>query len=105
MRVVDLRPLLLSMPLARPVRTAFEAMAHRHAILVEVTTDDGLVGLGESWSNFSAWAPAERLATLEQGVRPLLVGHAVDDVPAVIRRLLAQLEPLGRQRPAGGPAG
>src|SRR5438034_7351654 len=97
MRVADLRPLLLSVPLARPVRTAFGAMTLRHAILVEVLTDDGLVGLGESWSNFPSWAPAERLATLEQGVKPLLVGQEADDVPAVTGRLLDRLEPVGRQ--------
>src|SRR6266540_2019907 len=103
MRAVDLRPLLLSVPLDQPVRTAFGAMTHRHAILVEVLTDEGLVGLGESWSNFPAWAPAERLATVEKGVKPLLVGQEIDDVPAVTRRLLAQLEPVGRQWGARGP--
>ncbi|HET8630579.1 MAG TPA: mandelate racemase/muconate lactonizing enzyme family protein [Thermomicrobiales bacterium] len=103
MRVVDLRPLVLSVPLARPVRAAFGTMTHRHAILVEVVTDEGLVGLGESWSNFPAWAPAERLATLEQGVKPLLVGQDPADPPAVTRHLLDRLEPIGRQWGARGP--
>jgi hypothetical protein len=59
MRVVDLRPLLLSVALDRPVRTAFGAMT-RHAILVEVATDEGRTVLGESWRNFPAWAHVGR---------------------------------------------
>ncbi|MGN6700009.1 MAG: mandelate racemase/muconate lactonizing enzyme family protein [Thermomicrobiales bacterium] len=103
MRITDLRPILLSVPLARPVQTAFGTMTHRHAILVEVVTDEGLVGLGESWSNFPAWAPAERLATLTQGVRPLIVGQALDDPARVTQNLIARLEPVGRQWGARGP--
>jgi L-alanine-DL-glutamate epimerase-like enolase superfamily enzyme len=103
MRITDLRPILLSVPLARPVRTAFGTMTHRHAILVEVVTDEGLIGLGESWSNFPAWAPVERLATLAQGVKPLLIGQELDDPARVTRDLIARLEPVGRQWGARGP--
>ena len=49
-------------------------------VLVEVETDDGLVGIGESVSAF----PAEGTVAALQGVAPLFVGQSVYDVERLI---------------------
>ena len=49
-------------------------------ILIEVETDDGLVGVGESVSAF----PAEGTVAELQGVAPLLIGESVFDVERLI---------------------
>lgn len=98
MRVVALRA-----PLAEPISASFAAMAFRSAALVEVVADNGLRGVGESWVNFPAWAVEERVATVRNGVAPLLVGEYVDDVPRLHAKLRAALVPLGRQWGAPGP--
>jgi D-galactarolactone cycloisomerase len=46
-RIAEIRTHPVSVPLARVLWTAQEALAHASAIVVEVRTDDGLVGLGE----------------------------------------------------------
>ena len=75
MRIVAVRTLTLADQLAEPVRTSFGAMTARHAILVNVRTDEGLSGWGESFGNFPSWAPFERIRTIS-GARPsLMVGE------------------------------
>lgn len=103
MRVTGLRVIVLSAPLERPVRTSFGAMASRNSILVEVETDEGLTGIGESWCNFPSWAPVERRATLEQGIAPLLLGRDCGDPAAVTAALLRSLDRLALQWGARGP--
>jgi L-alanine-DL-glutamate epimerase-like enolase superfamily enzyme len=72
-------------------------------LLVELRTADGLLGRGESWVNFPAWAVSERLATLREGVLPLVVGTDSRAVTALHRRLTELLVPIGRQWGAMGP--
>ncbi len=82
---------------------SFSALRHRSMVLVELTDPSGLVGRGESWVNFPHWAPHERLATLREGVLPLLDGEDGDRVAAVQAKLVEALAPLGRQWGAPGP--
>lgn len=103
MTIVEVGWLWCSVPLDRPVRTSFGTMCERHTLLVTVITDDGTVGLGETWTNFPSWAPRERIATLEEGVRPLVRGRTVEDVRAFTTTVLAEIEPLARQWGARGP--
>jgi len=81
---------------------SFSALTQRRACLVEVHAG-GLVGVGESWVNYPSWGWVERLATLTEGIAPLLVGTDVSDVVGVHARLRDTLTPLGRQWGAPGP--
>lgn len=92
----------LSVPIEAPVRTSFGTMATRPAILVELEEADGVKGVGESWCNFPAWAPWERMATLD-GIRHLVEGQEVHDVAKTTSSLLQRLAPLTRQWGAPGP--
>ncbi|NES31661.1 mandelate racemase/muconate lactonizing enzyme family protein [Micromonospora terminaliae] len=91
---------------ARPteqIAMSFAPLTHRVMILVEVELADGSVGVGESWANYPAWAWRERIATIQDGVAPLLIGRCFPDPATAQRALLAELVPLGRQWGAPGP--
>jgi L-alanine-DL-glutamate epimerase-like enolase superfamily enzyme len=85
MRIAKARVLHRSAPAEKPVKTAFGVMNARHAVILFLEDADGRVGLGESWVNFPAWAPWERVAAFERCLIPYLVGREVGDVPDFIR--------------------
>jgi len=102
-RITDIQPIPLSVPLERPVRMALGELRSRNGMLVVVTTDVGLTGIGESWVNFPAWAASERVATITEGVRPLLLGQTVDDPRRLWRLCRDTLHRLALQWGAIGP--
>jgi len=97
-----MRVRVLSAPLADAVPMSFGRLANRQVCLVEVEAG-GVTGVGESWVNYPAWAPTERVATLCEGIAPLLLGMEVSDPVEVQQRLSSELVPLGRQWGAVGP--
>lgn len=103
MRIVAVRTLTLAAPLAEPVRTSFGVMTARHAILVNVRSDDGLSGWGESFGNFPAWAPFERIHTISDGLAPLLLGEDPLEPLHLHRKMRVASAPLARQWGAPGP--
>src|SRR4026207_903607 len=48
MRITDIRTIAVEVKLSKPVYDANYTMATKPALLVEVETDEGLVGLGEA---------------------------------------------------------
>lgn len=102
-RIVDVRPIPLRAPLETPVRMALGEMRWRNGMLIEVATDAGVSGIGESWVNFPAWAPIERVATIAEGLRPLLLGESVGDPRRIQRQLVDSLHRLALQWGAIGP--
>lgn len=102
-RVVRVGLRVLRAPVADGIAMSFSPLRHRSAVLVQVRTEDGRIGQGESWTNDPPWAVEERVVTLSQGVLPLLLGQDASRIAAVHRRLCAKLDPLGRQWGAPGP--
>jgi L-alanine-DL-glutamate epimerase-like enolase superfamily enzyme len=78
MRIRDVRTVSLECPLPRPVFDANYAMATKPALLVEVETDDGLVGLGEA-AHFGGPLVVTR-TVIERELRPHLLGEDARDV-------------------------
>jgi L-alanine-DL-glutamate epimerase-like enolase superfamily enzyme len=103
MTIADVRIRILAAEVEDDIAMSFAALGRRSMALVEVETEDGLVGRGESWVNFPPWAVRERRATVEEGVAPLLVGEDARDVGALHARMVGALVPLGRQWGAPGP--
>lgn len=103
MHIADFGWVRYSQDLAEPIRVSFGTMTARHLVLVIVELDDGTLGIGETWTNFPAWAPSERTLTLDEGLRPLVQGREVGDVTAFTRDLLDELAPLARHWGAWGP--
>ncbi len=64
-------------------------------ILLEITTDEGLVGWGEAWPHDDALATATALKSI---ILPQILGREVDDVVAFTRDLLRS-NPIGKQSP------
>jgi L-alanine-DL-glutamate epimerase-like enolase superfamily enzyme len=102
-RIVDARLRVLRAPAADGIAMSFAPLRHRSAVLVELETEDGLTGQGESWTNYPPWAASERVATLREGVFPLVLGEDARRIGALHRRMRSRLEPLGRQWGAPGP--
>jgi len=97
------RARLLRAEIKDGVAMSFSPLHRRTTILVELETTEGLIGYGESWANFPPWIEHERLATLREGLFPLIVGAPYDDIAAIHLRLLDRLEAIGRQWGAPGP--
>lgn len=102
-RIVEARLRVLRAPAADGIAMSFAPLRHRSIVLVELDNEDGITGCGESWINYPPWAASERVATLREGVFPLLVGQDPRRISAVHRELCARLEPMGRQWGAPGP--
>lgn len=66
MKIVDVSTITLSYPLKKPVKTSFGLMHKRTAALVKIDTDEGISGIGESWTNYPHWVPDERRITIEK---------------------------------------
>jgi len=75
MKIIDVKAIILSYPLKKTVATSFGVMRSRTNVLVRIDTDEGIHGIGESWTNFPHWAPEERKITVEKGLKPLLIGE------------------------------
>jgi L-alanine-DL-glutamate epimerase-like enolase superfamily enzyme len=86
-----------------PVHMSFSSLCWRDSVLVEVECEDGISGFGESWVNYPGWAIRERLATVAEGVAPLLVGRDAGRFREVILEAENALSPIARQWGAPGP--
>lgn len=85
------------------VAMSFGALDHRVMFLVDVAFDDGTVATGESWVNYPSWGWRERVATVREGIAPLLVGRSFADTGEVHDLLLSSLTRVARQWGAVGP--
>lgn len=94
---------VLRAPTGDGVAMSFAPLTHRSMVLVELETSQGRVGVGESWTNYPAWATTERVATLQHGVLPLVLGQDPERITRLQRMLVEALEPIGRQWGAPGP--
>lgn len=86
-----------------PLVSSLGRQSRRLMCLIEVVTEDGLVGVGESWVNFPSWAASDRYAAIHCGLSPLLIGHDVSDVMGTHQRLVAAVQRIGRQSGNPGP--
>jgi len=65
MKITDIKLLELRVPLAVPIKMSFGLRTERRHLFVEVHTDEGITGLGDTWTNFPFWCVDERKITLE----------------------------------------
>ncbi|MDI2030204.1 mandelate racemase/muconate lactonizing enzyme family protein [Saccharopolyspora sp. TS4A08] len=101
--IVEARLRVLRAATRDGVAMSFAPLTHRSMVLVELETGDGRIGYGESWTNYPSWATVERVATLREGVFPLVIGQDSRHITELQRRLVAELTPIGRQWGAQGP--
>ena len=72
-KIVNLETIRLTVPLDEPIVTSFGRMDSRSSLVIRVSTDAGLVGLGESWANFPPWGAEEKALIINKGIKPLLI--------------------------------
>jgi L-alanine-DL-glutamate epimerase-like enolase superfamily enzyme len=101
-KVTDVKLIALRCPLPEPIKFSLGTLTHRNFALVRVQTDKGITGWGETFVNFPSWAPHERKYTVEQGVKPLLIGEDPLEPEEVTQKVLSSLYRLGLQWGAKG---
>ena len=75
MKITDVRTIPLSYRCEKPYMSAVGVQAARHALLVEVEADNGLIGIGEAGSAGGPLASTQ--VVVEQELKPLLLGGDV----------------------------
>jgi len=73
MKITDVRTIPLSYRCEKPYMSAAGAQAARSSLLVEVETDNGLIGIGEAGSAGGPLASTQ--VVVEQELKPLLLGE------------------------------
>jgi D-galactarolactone cycloisomerase len=96
MRIADIRCIPVECPLPQPVYDANYIMATKPALLVEVETDEGLVGLGEA-AHFGG--PLRSTQTVIEGE---LRAHLLGEDPRDVERLWEQMHQRGYKHGRGG---
>jgi len=83
MRITDVRTVLLTGPSTNDPYIQ-EARKRRSAAFIEVITDGGPVGIGETYAGY--FCP-EAVPAIVEFFKPILVGQTVDDIPALWQRM------------------
>ena len=96
MRIRDVRTIPLEYPLPQPMFDANYRMATKPALLVEVETDDGLIGLGEA-AHFGG--PLRSTQVVIEGE---LRDHLLEEDPRDIERLWEQMHQRAYKHARGG---
>ncbi len=91
MKIADVRTIPLSYRCAKPYMSAAGAQAVRNALLLEIETDNGLIGIGEAGSAGGPLASTQ--VVVQQELKPLLVGED----PLLIERLWQKMFQRTRQ--------
>ena len=78
MKITGLQTYFLSAPLPQPVRTSTTTISRVSEVVVKLTTDAGLVGIGEGHGPFLFQAGPEGLRSVNDilnAITPLVVGQ------------------------------
>src|SRR5215472_5412967 len=92
MKIADIRTIALSYRCDPPYASASGLQARRGALLVEVETDDGTVGLGEAGVGGGATA-----AVIDKDLKPLLVGRDPLLIEGLWQLMFARTRQFGRR--------
>jgi L-alanine-DL-glutamate epimerase-like enolase superfamily enzyme len=92
MRITDIRAYTLSAPLNKPWKIAGTVMAEMTATLVEVETDNGLIGYGEALTRLGPSAVREVITSI---LRPALIGSDPLDVDVLWERMFSTMKSRG----------
>ena len=92
MKVTGLETYLLSAPLPQPVRTSTHTIGRVSEVVVKLSTDAGLVGVGEAHGPFLFQAGPDGLRSVNDiltAITPLVVGQDPFDVERIWQDLFA----------------
>jgi L-alanine-DL-glutamate epimerase-like enolase superfamily enzyme len=91
MKIAALETYSLSAPLPQPVRTSTHTISQVSEVIVKLTTDAGLVGIGEAHGPFLFQGPEglRTVNTILKAITPLVVGRDPFEVEAIWQDLFA----------------
>ncbi|HEY1796440.1 MAG TPA: mandelate racemase/muconate lactonizing enzyme family protein [Stellaceae bacterium] len=92
MKIKDIRTIALSYKCEPPYGSAGGMQARRGALIVEVETDDGIVGIGESGLGGGATA-----TVIEKDLKPLLLGRDPTLIEGLWQLMFARTRQYGRR--------
>ncbi|MEO8345605.1 MAG: mandelate racemase/muconate lactonizing enzyme family protein [Betaproteobacteria bacterium] len=96
MRIIEIKTHVLSTPLEEPFAFAMGWVKRRSAMIVEVLTDEGITGWGESLCH--GLQPPEIAATIvETALRPIVLGQDPWDVDVLWERMYNLTRPFGQK--------
>lgn len=91
MRISDIRTYVLEAPLSQPFGWSFQKTSKRSTCIVEITTDNGLVGWGE------CFGPSQINAAIIKAFEPHLIGHDALATEAVWQLIYNQFRDQGQK--------
>lgn len=83
MRITGLRATPVAVPFTQPEAWAFGERTGMVSVLLEVDTDEGLVGLGEA----AAYPSADIITAVLRSIEPLVVGESVFNIERIMKRI------------------
>lgn len=95
MKITDVSVLAVGMPLKEPLRWGVMWTYNRGAVLVQVHTDEGIVGLGEA--GFSVAFVDSIRPIIEGQLKPLLVGQDPADIGGLWQKMFQATHMWGRR--------
>lgn len=85
MKISDLKTTAVNVPLEAPIRWALGVVEGTTRTIVEVTTDEGITGLGETVGDYSK-------RSIDEEIKPIVVGRDPFDIQGLIARCTFEVE-------------
>lgn len=95
MKIVDIIPHAISVPLDKPFYFSQGWVKARSSLIVEVVTDEGIIGWGESLCH-GLQSPLISAAIIESVLKPMLIGRDVFDVEVLWEEMYNRTRPYGQ---------
>src|ERR1700692_2531309 len=92
MKITDIRTIALAYKCEPPYASASGVQARRGALLVEVETDDGIVGIGEAGPGGGVTATC-----IEKDLKPLLIGEDPMMIEGLWQKMAVRTRQYGRR--------
>lgn len=96
MRVVDIKTYPLSIGLAEPFYFGEGWVKSRNSLIIELITDEGIIGWGEGFCHGNQ-NPALAQVVVENTLKPIVIGEAVDDVEILWDKMYYETQAYGRK--------
>ena len=95
MKIRDVRPIMIKMPFVR-MSTPMSNPISYMMVFVQVTTDEGITGIGQSYANFSANSAATVAKAIETMIKPKAIGKDPMAISALWDEMFYAFYSVGR---------
>lgn len=95
MKITDIKAFPVSAKIEKLIRTATFSYKTKDVVIVEVNTDEGVVGVGECFSRF---VPEATRLIIEKGFKPMLIGEDPFDTEVLWKKMYNIMRPRGHSR-------